>query len=99
AHRRLPSFPTRRSSDLASSILTNNIQVTLLAFGFGLTAGIGTAFVLITNGIQLGAVAGWMTAKGNSSALWGWIMPHGGTELLARSEEHTSELQSRFDLV
>lgn len=67
----------------ASSILTNNIQVTLLAFGFGLTAGIGTAFVLITNGIQLGAVAGWMTAKGNSSALWGWIMPHGGTELLA----------------
>ena len=24
-----------------------------------------------------------MTAKGNGSALWGWIMPHGGTELLA----------------
>ena len=24
-----------------------------------------------------------MTAKGNSSSLWGWIMPHGGTELLA----------------
>jgi len=67
----------------ASTILTNNIQVTLLAFAFGLTAGVGTAYVLITNGIQLGAVAGWMTAKGNSAALWGWIMPHGGTELLA----------------
>ena len=64
-------------------VLTNNIQVTLLAFAFGLTAGIGTAFLLIFNGVQLGAVAGWMTAKGNSSALWGWIMPHGGTELLA----------------
>lgn len=67
----------------ASTILTNNIQVTLLAFAFGLTAGVGTALVLVTNGIQLGAIAGWMTSKGNSSSLWGWIMPHGGTELLA----------------
>jgi len=67
----------------ASEILTNNIQVTLLAFGFGLTAGFGTAVLLIFNGVQLGAIAGWMTAKGNGSSLWGWIMPHGGTELLA----------------
>jgi uncharacterized membrane protein SpoIIM required for sporulation len=67
----------------ASSIVTNNIQVTLLAFAFGLTAGVGTAYVLITNGIQIGAIAGWMSAAGNGSSLWGWIMPHGGTELLA----------------
>jgi uncharacterized membrane protein SpoIIM required for sporulation len=67
----------------ASSIMTNNIQVTLLAFGMGMTAGLGTTLILVTNGMQLGAVAGWMSARGNSSALWGWIMPHGGTELLA----------------
>lgn len=67
----------------ASGIMTNNVQVTLLAFGLGLTAGLGTAFILIFNGVSLGAVAGWMTATGNSRALWGWIMPHGGTELLA----------------
>jgi uncharacterized membrane protein SpoIIM required for sporulation len=54
-----------------------------MAFGLGLAAGLGTALVLIANGIHLGAVAGWMTATGNSRALWGWIMPHGGTELLA----------------
>ncbi|HEY2382383.1 MAG TPA: stage II sporulation protein M [Terriglobia bacterium] len=76
-------IPTLARPVVASTILTNNIQVTLLSFAFGLTAGVGTAFVLITNGIQLGAVAGWMTSKGNSSSLWGWIMPHGGTELLA----------------
>jgi uncharacterized membrane protein SpoIIM required for sporulation len=63
--------------------MTNNIQVTLLAFGLGMTAGLGTTLILVTNGMQLGAVAGWMSARGNSSALWGWIMPHGGTELLA----------------
>jgi uncharacterized membrane protein SpoIIM required for sporulation/uncharacterized RDD family membrane protein YckC len=79
----LHDIPSLARPVVASSILTNNIQVTLLAFGFGLTAGIGTAFLLVTNGVQLGGVAGWMTAKGNSGALWGWIMPHGGTELLA----------------
>ena len=67
----------------ASSIMTNNIQVTLLAFGLGMTAGLGTCLILVTNGMQLGAVAGWMTSRGSSRALWGWIMPHGGTELLA----------------
>jgi uncharacterized membrane protein SpoIIM required for sporulation len=67
----------------ASTIMTNNIQVTLLAFGLGMTAGLGTCLILVTNGMQLGAVAGWMTSRGNSRALWGWIMPHGGTELLA----------------
>jgi uncharacterized membrane protein SpoIIM required for sporulation/uncharacterized RDD family membrane protein YckC len=79
----LHDIPSLARPVAASSILTNNIQVTLLAFGFGLTAGFGTALLLIFNGVQLGAVAGWMTAKGNSSSLWGWIMPHGGTELLA----------------
>jgi uncharacterized membrane protein SpoIIM required for sporulation/uncharacterized RDD family membrane protein YckC len=67
----------------ASSIMTNNIQVTLLAFGLGMTAGLGTCLILVFNGMQLGAVAGWMTSRGSSRALWGWIMPHGGTELLA----------------
>jgi len=67
----------------ASTIMTNNIQVTLLAFGMGMTAGLGTCLILVTNGMQLGAVAGWMTSRGSSRALWGWIMPHGGTELLA----------------
>ncbi len=67
----------------ASAIMTNNVQVTLMAFGLGLTAGLGTSFILIFNGIHLGSVAGWMALKGNSRAFWGWVMPHGGTELLA----------------
>jgi uncharacterized membrane protein SpoIIM required for sporulation len=55
----------------------------LLAFGLGLTAGLGTTWLLLFNGVHIGAVAGWMTLHGKQSALWGWIMPHGGTELLA----------------
>jgi uncharacterized membrane protein SpoIIM required for sporulation len=67
----------------ASAIVTNNLQVALMAFGLGLTAGVGTCLVLIFNGVHLGAVAGWLSLHGYSRALWGWIMPHGGTEILA----------------
>ena len=79
----LHDIPSLARPVISSVIISNNVQVTLLAFGFGLTAGIGTTALLIFNGIHLGSVAGWMTLQGKQRALWGWIMPHGGTELLA----------------
>jgi uncharacterized membrane protein SpoIIM required for sporulation len=79
----LHHIPSLARPVVSSAIITNNIQVTLLAFGLGLTAGIGTSALLIFNGIHLGSVAGWMTLQGKEKALWGWIMPHGATELLA----------------
>jgi uncharacterized membrane protein SpoIIM required for sporulation len=79
----LHDIPSLARPVVSSLIISNNIQVTLLAFGFGLTAGIGTTVLLLFNGIHLGSVAGWMTLHGKDRALWGWIMPHGGTELLA----------------
>jgi len=79
----LHNIPSLARPVVSSTIIANNIQVTFLAFGFGLTAGIGTTVLLIFNGIHLGSVAGWMTLHGKQRALWGWIMPHGGTELLA----------------
>ena len=79
----LHDIPSLARPVVSSLIISNNIQVTLLAFGLGLTAGIGTTVLLIFNGIHLGSVAGWMTLHGKERALWGWIMPHGATELLA----------------
>lgn len=79
----LHAIPSLARPVISSVIISNNIQVTLLAFGLGLTAGIGTTVLLILNGIHLGSVAGWMALQGKQRALWGWIMPHGGTELLA----------------
>jgi len=79
----LHEIPSLTRPMVSSSIITNNIQVTLLAFGLGLTAGVGTTITLIFNGIHVGTVAGWMTHHGKGRALWGWILPHGFTELLA----------------
>jgi uncharacterized membrane protein SpoIIM required for sporulation/uncharacterized RDD family membrane protein YckC len=67
----------------ASAILSNNLQVSILAFAFGMTLGIGTAYLLIFNGMHLGSVIGWMSLSGNGRALWGWVMPHGVTEITA----------------
>ncbi len=67
----------------ASEIITNNIQVTFMAFALGLVAGVGTAYLLISNGISIGAAGAWLYLQGHSLAYWGFIMPHGPTELLA----------------
>lgn len=79
----LHNIPSLARPVVSSAIVANNIQVTLLAFGLGLTAGLGTTWLLIVNGVHIGAVAGWLTLHGKTRAFWGWVMPHGGTELLA----------------
>lgn len=68
---------------LAANIIVNNIKVAIGGFALGITAGIGTLFVLIYNGLHLGSVAGWMQFQGNAFSFWGWVMPHGVTEILA----------------
>ncbi len=77
------SIPSLARPVAASSILTNNLQVSLSAFALGLTAGVGTVLVLVFNGVHLGSVAGWFAFVGHQRAFWGWVMPHGATELLA----------------
>lgn len=65
----------------ASLIATNNIQVTFLAFAGGALFGLGTVYVLINNGLMIGAVAGLATTYGLGENLLGFVSPHGGIEL------------------
>jgi uncharacterized membrane protein SpoIIM required for sporulation len=66
---------------LASSIFTNNIQVTFLAFAGGLSLGLLTLAILAFNGILLGALGGIMLQAGNFSVFVRYIAPHGLLEL------------------
>lgn len=68
---------------LASGIVANNIQVTFAVFAFGMAAGIGTLFVLITNGLSIGAVFGLYQAYGVLELLVKFVAPHGVLELTA----------------
>jgi uncharacterized membrane protein SpoIIM required for sporulation len=67
----------------ASAIMTNNVQVTYLAFAGGVAAGAGTVLALVTNGIQLGGVMGLYQANGILSLILAFVAPHGVLELSA----------------
>ncbi len=68
---------------MASSIVANNIQVAFLAFASGITAGILTCVVLVSNGLSIGAVIGLYVSKGIGPLLFAFIAPHGVLELTA----------------
>jgi uncharacterized membrane protein SpoIIM required for sporulation len=66
---------------ISGEIFTNNIRVTLLAFAAGVTAGIGTALLLLFNGLQLGVVAGLAVGSGNGRVFFELVTMHGVLEL------------------
>ncbi len=68
---------------MASSIVTNNVQVTFAAFAGGVTAGLLTILLLVLNGISLGSVVGLYASKGIASLLLAFVAPHGVLELFA----------------
>jgi len=68
----------------SSFIMTNNIRVCFMSFAFGITAGIGTLYVLFYNGINIGALLGIVIADGaNVFKFLAMILPHGFIELTA----------------
>ena len=73
--------PSTISPTLAAEIFTNNIQVAFLAFAGGILFGLGTLYVLIQNGIMLGAVAGLAIGAGNGRPFFELVLAHGVLEL------------------
>lgn len=71
------------SALMSTEIMTNNIQVAILAFASGITFGILTIYLLVYNGIMIGALAGFFWHYGKSYAFWAYIVPHGIVELTA----------------
>ncbi|WP_440896446.1 stage II sporulation protein M [Amphibacillus sp. Q70] len=68
---------------MSATIMTNNIQVAILAFASGITFGLLTIYLLIYNGLVVGALAGLFWHSGSSYIFWAYIVPHGVIELLA----------------
>jgi uncharacterized membrane protein SpoIIM required for sporulation/uncharacterized RDD family membrane protein YckC len=68
---------------MASGIIANNVQVTFFAFAGGILAGVGTAVLLLINGLNLGAVAALFRNEGVDALLWEFVAPHGFIELAA----------------
>jgi uncharacterized membrane protein SpoIIM required for sporulation len=62
---------------------TNNARAALTAYALGATFGIGTALILIYNGVILGATIAIVAAHGSLEALFSYVLPHSGVELTA----------------
>jgi uncharacterized membrane protein SpoIIM required for sporulation len=67
----------------ASGIMTNNITVGFAMFAAGITAGLGTLWMLLTNGLQIGVLAVATARAGMALQLWDFVAAHGALELPA----------------
>lgn len=67
----------------ASFLFTHNARIGMLCFALGFAAGVPVALLLFGNGVLLGAFAALHHRQDLAVELWGWLLPHGVTELLA----------------
>ncbi len=67
----------------AASLFSHNSRIGIMAFALGFIAGLPTLILLFYNGLVLGGFAALYHSRGLSVDLWGWLLPHGVTELLA----------------
>ncbi len=70
-----------QSAAVSAAIFTNNIGVTFLSFAAGIVFGVLPAFLLLYNGLILGAVAGIAGGAGHANDVIELIAPHGVLEL------------------
>ncbi len=67
----------------SSAIMTNNMSVAFTTFALGITAGIGTIYMMLFNGLLLGVIGMACHLSGMSLKLWDFVAPHGVLELPA----------------
>ncbi len=64
-------------------LFRNNVSVTLIAFAFGTTLGIGTAWMMFSNGVITGALMAVFYEANQLKAFATGILPHGVVEIPA----------------
>jgi uncharacterized membrane protein SpoIIM required for sporulation len=67
----------------SSAIMTNNLGVGFVTFAMGITGGLGTIYMMIFNGLQIGVIGMACHLSGMSLKLWEFVAPHGVLELPA----------------
>ena len=67
----------------SSLIMTNNLMVAFNAFALGITGGLGTVYLMLFNGLLIGAIGTACWQAGMSVSLWSFVAPHGILELPA----------------
>ncbi len=66
---------------VSSGIATNNLTVIIFTFASGIALGLGTVFILVNNGVQIGAITALCAREGMGLKLLDFISAHGPVEL------------------
>ena len=61
----------------------NNVRIGFQCFATGLLFGLGSVFFLVSNGVQIGAIAGHLTQVGFGTPFWSFVSGHSAMELIA----------------
>lgn len=69
----------------AAALISHNAGVAFFAFALGFLVGIPTLLLMFYNGLTVGAFVALYHSRGLGTDVWGWLLPHGITELLAIS--------------
>jgi len=70
---------------MAGFYLNNNAGIAFRSFAMGIFFGIGTVYVLVSNGFVIGAVSGYLIARGLALPFTSFVVSHGSFELTALS--------------
>jgi uncharacterized membrane protein SpoIIM required for sporulation len=70
-------------SVMATFYVTNNVQVSFIAFALGITFGLGTLYILIQNGFILGVTLALVRQLGSTRNFLGFVASHGMIEMAA----------------
>lgn len=80
-HRTWTDIPPAERPLAAGLIMTNNLQVSIVAFGTGILVCLPTIVALVFNGINLGAAMGFTQDYGVAGTLAQFVVGHGVIEL------------------
>jgi len=71
------------ASLVSSSIISNNITVSLMAYCVGVIFGLGTFYLIATNGLMIGGLFAFTARHDLGSGLFEFVVAHGPVELSA----------------
>jgi uncharacterized membrane protein SpoIIM required for sporulation len=83
AARRLGMREADTSVFMFGFYIWNNVRIGFQTFAGGLAFGVGSLWFLASNGVVIGAVAGYLTQIGYSQTFWSFVAGHSSFELLA----------------
>jgi uncharacterized membrane protein SpoIIM required for sporulation len=83
AARRLGMREADTSLFMFGFYIWNNVRIGFQTFAGGLAFGVGSIWFLASNGVVIGAVAGYLTQIGYSETFWSFVSGHSSFELLA----------------